>query len=444
MSRVDDDRPVAVLGAGIAGLVAARELHRAGFPVHVFEAAAKVAGLGATTHDEDGFTYDMGAHFITNRLAAAVGISGQCRLVHRYGESVRIGERYVDYPHGLLRKPKYVGSALKSRLRPSHGEPLDASRWFRAEYGDALAREIALPLLEAWSGAPATQLAASVGDKIPSSIAQTMFLTAMAKATDRAINVGYCWAQPLSSTVWHVYPEHGVSTLCEHLAEQLAGHIHVSSPVEAIHVVDERVEAISVGGERVPVRAVVSTAPVNVLPKLVRGTRRLERFRRFRYRPMVLVNLKLEGRNLLDDVVVWLPKGFPFFRLTETTQSMPWLAPEGKTMVLCDIGAEIGDAHWAMDDEALGRYCVSHLKPIIPDVEDRYLGCRVVRTPIAYPVYLAEYEHDRLALQRSTGVEGLLSVGRHGEFSHNLMEDVYWTTIARVHRWIDQQCATSR
>jgi oxygen-dependent protoporphyrinogen oxidase len=109
---------------------------------------------------------------------------------------------------------------------------------------------------------------------------------------------------------------------------------------------------------------------------------------------------------------------------------MPWLAPEDKTMVLCDIGAEVGDEHWTMDDEG-----------VIPGVRERYLGCRVVRTPIAYPVYLAEYEEDRLALKESTGIDGLLSVGRHGEFSHNLMEDVYWTTIDRVHRWIADQKA---
>jgi protoporphyrinogen oxidase len=236
-----------------------------------------------------------------------------------------------------------------------------------------------------------------------------------------------------------VYPERGVSTLCERLADQLPGVVSVNSPVEKIIVEDETVTAIRVRGEELPVRAVVSTAPVNVLPKLVEGSTRLERFRRFRYRPMVLVNLKLRGRHLLPDVVVWLPTGFPFFRLTEATQSMPWLAPDDKTMVLCDIGAEVGDDHWTMKDEELGEYCLSHLERLIPDIRDRYLGCRVVRTPIAYPVYLLEYEDDRVALSRSTGVDGLISVGRHGEFSHNLMEDVYWLTMHRVHTWMRAQ-----
>lgn len=441
-----EDLPVVVLGAGIAGLVAARELHRNGFPVRVFEAASTIAGLGGTHRDDDGFTYDMGAHFITNRLAASVGVSGECRSVHRYGETVRLGDRYVGYPNGLLRQPRFVASALGSRLRRNGSdEPVTADQRFGQDYGRVLAAEVALPLLEAWSGAPASQLAASVADKIPTSIAHTLLLNGLAKVTHRAISVGYCWAQPMTAAVFHVYPIEGIATVCQRIADQLpTGTIQVGTPVQRILVDDGRVRSVRVHDEEVPVRAVVSTAPVNVLPRLVEGTDVLERFRRFRYRPMVLVNLKLRGRDLLPDVVVWLPKGFPFFRLTEAAQSMPWLAPEGKTMVLCDIGAEVGDEHWAMDDDALGEYCVEHLAELVPDIRSRYLGCRVVRTPVAYPVYLAEYESDRVALRESTGVTGLLSVGRHGEFSHNLMEDVYWQTIARTHQWMADQGSSTR
>ena len=43
--------PVAIVGAGIAGLVAARELRRRGIPVVVFEASAQVAGMAKTVRD---------------------------------------------------------------------------------------------------------------------------------------------------------------------------------------------------------------------------------------------------------------------------------------------------------------------------------------------------------------------------------------------------------
>ena len=140
---------------------------------------------------------------------------------------------------------------------------------------------------------------------------------------------------------------------------------------------------------------------------------------------------------MLPDVVTWTPTDeVPYFRLTEAPLSMPWLAPEGKTLLTVDIGATVGDEHWTMDDEALGELCLSHLEARIPDIRQRYLGCRTVRTPIAYPVFLSEYEPARQALETSTGITDLLSIGRNGQFGHHLMEDVYWRTTAAVARWL--------
>ena len=56
----------------------------------------------------------------------------------------------------------------------------------------------------------------------------------------------------------------------------------------------------------------------------------------------------------------------------------------------------------------------------------------MLRTPIAHPVFLNAYEDDRLALERSSPVAGLYSIGRNGEFAHILMEDVYWRTLSKA------------
>jgi protoporphyrinogen oxidase len=422
-----------VLGAGIAGLVAARQLERLGHHVTVLEANDSIAGLAATTKDADGFSFDLGAHFVTNRLAAAAGIGSEVRTVRYYGESVWLDGRYYTYPTGLLRSPAMVASAVAARLR--RGTTGTAADWFRAVYGRALADRVALPLLEAWSGAPAEELAASVGDKIPSSLAQTVFLRAAAKVTGRAVAIGYCHALPQNAGVYHVYPNDGVATICRAVAAGLDGAVRTSTPVEAITVDGGRVAGVRANGEAIEADLVVSTAPVNRLPSLVDGSDALAPYERFRFRPMVFVNLKLRGTALLRDVVVWVPSGAPFFRLTEATQSMPWLAPEGSTSVLCDIGAEIGDAHWSMSDDDLAELCLEHLTAFVPDIRARYLGVHVARLPIAYPVFLKEYEADRQRLADGTGIDGLLSVGRNGEFDHILMEDVYWRTVRRIQRW---------
>ena len=427
--------PVAILGAGLAGLTAAQVLRRNGVPVILYEAGKQVAGLAQSFRDSDGFTYDFGAHFVTNRLAAALGVGAGCRDVRHYGEAVLHGDKFYSYPFGLLKVPGFVRSALAERLLPKHAlcPPESAEDWFRRAYGRALADEVALPLLEAWSGVPASELAASVGDKLHQGVTTTIFLKIASMLTGRAIASGYSHEMPEGANVWHVYPEGGLGLLTESLAAGLKDVIQLESPVEQILAENERVVAVRSRGREQAVSAVVSTAPCHVLAKLVTGTSAVEHLARFRYRPMVFVNLKFEGRGLLPDTVVWTPhRSFPFFRLTETPLSMPWLAPEGKTMITADIGCEIGDEFWRMPDDALGAMCVERMEPVVRDAARRFIGCRVLRTAIAYPIFLRAYEQDRKRLQRSTGVQGLYSIGRNGEFAHILMEDVYWRTQRRM------------
>jgi protoporphyrinogen oxidase len=425
--------PVVVIGGGIAGLAATRELLRNGLDVVLYEASGSVGGMADTHFDPEGFTFDTGAHFITNRLATVARVRDQCRDVERYGETVWLDGRSIDYPAGLLRVPRYLRSALAERSRRHFDTPDSAAAWFRREYGHALADEIAIPLVEAWSGALATELSPAVADKIPGSIAATVGLRIAARLTNRAVAIGYCREAPQSANVWHVYPERGVATVCERLAADVTDSLRLESPVERILVEGGRAVGVRVAGREVPAAAVISTAPVNVLPRLVEGTDALEPYRKFRYRPMLFVNLRFQGRDLLPCTVTWTPQEHhPFFRLTETPRSMPWLAPEGKTLVTADIGAEVGDEFWEMDEDELGERCMLAMTDVIPTARRDYLGCRVARTTNAYPVFALEYEPARQQLATSVGVDRLLSVGRNGEFAHILMEDVYWRTVRRA------------
>ena len=425
-------KPIAVLGAGLAGLTAAADLQRRGLPVAVFEAGKSVGGMAASFRDSEGFTYDYGAHFISNRLAEALGAGGICRTVKHYGEAVLVDGVVCGYPFGLMREPRFLRGALAAKLR--RGTPRSAADWFRQNYGDALAEAVAIPLAEAWSGAPAAELAPAVGEKFQNGIVKSLYLHAAARVSGRAVCNGYTRERPEGAGVYHVYPEGGLAKLLEPMAQSLDTAIRTQSPVERIVVEGNRVAAVRVGGENIPVSAVVSTAPVNILPRLVEGTDALAPMAAFRYRPMVFVNLRFAGRDLLPDTMLWVPdRRQPFFRLTEAPISMPWLAPEGKTLITCDIGCEVGDRHWTMSDDKLAEICLSGMSTIFPGLRDRYLGAGgIIRTPVSYPVYLARYEEQRRRFAQSTGVDGLFSVGRNGEFAHILMEDVYWRTLRRM------------
>jgi len=86
---------------------------------------------------------------------------------------------------------------------------------------------------------------------------------------------------------------------------------------------------------------------------------------------------------------------------------------------------------------ALGQRCLAQLEEIIPGISGRYLVCKVARAPLAYPIFRTSYEPERQALAEGTGIDGLMSVGRNGEFDHILMEDIYWRTRERMQQWMN-------
>ena len=432
----ENKKPIAILGAGIAGLTAADYLKRNNVPFVLYEAGKKIAGLATSFKDAEGFSYDFGAHFITNRLAKAIGVNSECLLVKHYGEAVWLKGKSYSYPFGLVTSPRmtisWAAGQLKSLFKKT--KPDSAADWFRERFGVVLADEIALPLVEAWSGAPAEKLSAAIGEGLfGGSSLKSLYLKMAGKLTGRAVACGYNKEKPETASVWHVYPQGGVSALCEKLANGMEDSIKLESPVDEILVENDKVVAVRAKGETQEVSAVISTAPANILAKLVKGTGVLAGVSHFRYRPMVFINLRFKGRGLLTDTVMWFPeKEFVFFRLTEATLSMPWLAPEGKTIITVDIGCEKDDQIWSMDEQKLAELCLQHITPVIPDARERFLGSNVIKTPIAYPIFLKDYEQQRRNFEQSTSIKNLISVGRNGEFSHMFMEDVYWRTQKKV------------
>jgi protoporphyrinogen oxidase len=432
------DIPVVIVGAGYAGLIAAKRLRAAKVPFVIYEASPNVAGMAATFKDMEGYSYDFGTHLITNRLAETLGIGNQCRDVAYFGESVYLRGNSYSYPYGLAAVPRYATSAVLSRLSPRSGQAPDAATWAEATLGTKLAREVAIPLMESLTGAPADELSPAIGNKLPGAL-RTLMLRAAGRLSGKAVAIGYCQDLPENSRVWHVYPNGGIATICHHLVKDFVDQVKLSTPVQKVRVEGGKVQGIEVGGEFRPARAVISTAPVNVLPRLVHGTDKLDHLAAFRYSNVVFVNIFLRGRGLMPNVATWFPEPqYDFFRVQEPPISLPWTAPEGSTYLTVDIGCNAGDAIWSLSDDALGERCLDQLKPVVPDIRQRFIGVRVIRTKIAYPVYMRSYEAERQRFSRGSGVEGLYSVGRNGEFAHILMEDVYHRTMRRVDAAVEE------
>src|SRR5918994_4208488 len=96
-----EDRPVAVLGAGPAGLTAAYRLVERGLPVVVFEADDQVGGL-ARTVVRDGYRFDLGGHRFFTKSAEVealwLELLGPEMLVRDRLSRIYWNGRLIEYP----------------------------------------------------------------------------------------------------------------------------------------------------------------------------------------------------------------------------------------------------------------------------------------------------------------------------------------------------------
>jgi monoamine oxidase len=108
MSRRD---PVVVIGAGAAGLAAARELARAGVPIVILEARSRLFGRVYTVHDSGWpMPVDAGAEFIHDHAPMSVALARRGRLalevVPERRRRIERGSRHAPFadPDDLLKR----------------------------------------------------------------------------------------------------------------------------------------------------------------------------------------------------------------------------------------------------------------------------------------------------------------------------------------------------
>jgi oxygen-dependent protoporphyrinogen oxidase len=125
---------IVVVGAGMAGLSAARELQRAGANVTVLEQAAEPGGR-VQTHSIDGFEIDIGAQFIagfydrTLRLIRELDLQGELIHIPSSWAIMRAGRPQPVWPDLRLALTGLLSLRAKLRLLRSVG-PM--SRYWRS------------------------------------------------------------------------------------------------------------------------------------------------------------------------------------------------------------------------------------------------------------------------------------------------------------------------
>jgi len=189
---------IAIVGAGISGLAAARTLHDAGHTVTIFEKSGEVGGR-ATTRRRDGFTYDSGAQYVKGGGAVSEAwISGRFRrddLIDigkpvwifdsqgriQEGDSLQNADPRWNYRNGLIALAQKMAEGLDVRLETGVVRVQRiASRWRllgTQEYflGDFEKLLIAFPAVEAITLVKASEMAGELREAVCAGLRETRY-----------------------------------------------------------------------------------------------------------------------------------------------------------------------------------------------------------------------------------------------------------------------------
>jgi monoamine oxidase len=264
--RLDAD--VCVVGAGYAGLTAARRLHQAGKSVVVLEARDRIGGRIWTQPLADGTPVDRGGgwlapkHDVMFGLAREVGVSTYKTWVK--GAHLLVGEDRTRRYTGLIPKisPLAIASiALAQRRidRMAQQVPLDAP-WDAARAAEWDATTVATYLERTGIR---TKLARDLfemavrglmtGDMNDTSFLHLLFLVRGHGSINTLFSIENGSQENLI--------EGGAGSIAHRMAEQLEGAVRLDTPVRSITQRDDRVEVA--GGDLVVAaqRAIVAIPP---------------------------------------------------------------------------------------------------------------------------------------------------------------------------------------
>lgn len=446
--QISEAAPVAVLGAGPAGLTAAYRLVQRGVPVVVFEAGECVGGL-ARTETREGYRFDLGGHRFFTKSAEVEALweelLGEELLVRPRLSRIYWRGRLIEYPLrpadvfakvGPVELARSLGSYARARLRPAQVDE-SYEDWVSARFGRRLFELFFKTYTEKVWGVETGELRAEWA-------AQRIADLSIWSALRAALPGG--GETPKSLIEEFRYPRLGPGQMWEEIARRVergGGEIRLGAPVEGLEHEAGRVTAVRAGGERVEVAAAISSIPLRTTAGVAEPAPPREvtiAAAGLRYRDFLTVALQIDGEPPFPDNWVYVhDPAAKVGRIQNFRAWSPWMTPDPRRSCL---GLEYfcfeGDELWCASDEELvelGRREVAALGLV---EADRVAGGHVIRVPKAYPIYDAEYagrvERIRGWLE---GFSNLQQIGRNGLHRYNNSDHSMLTAMRAVENLCD-------
>lgn len=434
--------PVVVLGAGCAGLSAARRLVARGLPVLLVEAANRVGGLAGGI-PFNGDVYEYGPHIFhttDERIMSDVkALMGDDLLPYKRTIQIKFLGNYFQFPLSIpdvltkLPLTTTVHAGLSFLFHFAKGlvvrpDTENSETVLRRYYGDVLYRLFFKDYIErVWGISPAGFSPAFARERIPRFDILDLPAKAAASLRKRFASPGRVegFVEKVEGDLWTT--KKGFSLICERMAEDFAakgGELRLNTRATRILTEGRKVVAVELesGGktERVACSGLINTLAINdavgmMSPPPDRGA--LGAAAALRFRAIVFVGLKVRRPKVLRASFMYF-REHSFNRITDLAHFDFEMKPAGTTLLVAEITCDPADRLWKDEPAAVEAVTADLLREGIIE-RSEIASAHVFRARHGYPVYSLGYEKNlEVLLGVFEGLENARTAGRQGRFQY--------------------------
>ncbi|MGA2521759.1 MAG: NAD(P)/FAD-dependent oxidoreductase [Acidimicrobiales bacterium] len=451
-----DGRPVVVIGAGPAGLTAAYQLSKVGWPAVVLEADDVVGGLSRTV-ERDGWRFDIGGHRFFTKVQPVEDLWHEILpdedfLMRPRMSRIYYEGKFFDYPIkplnalrnlGVLEALRCAASFLKVRVKPPR-DRTTLEGYIVANYGWRLYEHFFKTYNEKVWGVPASELSADWGAQRIKGM--SLFKAVWEPTRARLAGSRSNRADQVTSLIEEFqYPRHGPGMMweaCRVLVERAGIEVHTEATVTSLERGTGGVTAVCYEHDgvcrRVECHAVVSSMPFSALARALDPpppSEVLAAAHDLHYRDFLTVALVVPAERGFPDN--WLYIHSPTVkvgRIQNFGSWSPYMVREGTTCLGLEYFVFEGDALWDAADDELVALAARELATIGLVDEADVLRGYVVRMPKAYPVYDDTYRQAVETIRHwlAAEVPNVHPVGRNGMHKYNNQDHSMYTAMLTV------------
>lgn len=431
------DKPVAIIGAGPAGLNAAHELAKNNILSTVFEKSDRVGGISRTeTHK--GYRFDIGGHrfFTKNQKIQEIWeetLKKEFLSVPRKSKIYYQG-KYFNYPLSLFNAVSQISifenilvilSYLKVRIRPyKHEETFD--QWVSNRFGRRLFNIFFKTYTEKVWGIPCNEIKSDwAAQRIKGLSLSEALLNALSgnHNTHTLVNK-FHYPSKGSGMMWEQFRktiEIQGSKVCLH--SELIGIKHNGSRITDVCYKNKDQKESTL-----PVQHLISSIP---LPQLISmmdpkpPAKVIAASCNLCFRSFIFVVLIVAQQECFSDQWIYVHNSdvkvgrIQFFN----NWSSELIAEPGKRLLGMDYFCNQDDQDWKMSDQQLIDRATQELCRLNITTSHLVEDGIVVREPYAYPIYNNNYDKHLAIIQNYiTGFENLQTIGRNGMHRYNNMD----------------------